>query len=79
MVPIPAMVNIHGLNAPYEVDVASQSLVKVTNMAHGRWYPTCVTLRNGQVFVVNGFDEYGVRIRLVEMLLSSLRLMDNKV
>jgi hypothetical protein len=63
----------HGLNAAYEVDVSSESLVKVANMAHGRWYPTCVTLPNGQVFVVNGFDEYGVRNRLVEIYTPSTK------
>jgi hypothetical protein len=57
----------HGLNAAYELDVSSESLLKVSSMAHGRWYPTCVTLSDGQVFVANGFDEYGIHNRLVEV------------
>ena len=36
-------------------------------MAHGRWYPTCVTLPDGKVLVVNGFDEYGVFNQLTEI------------
>jgi hypothetical protein len=35
-------------------------------MAHGRWYPTCVTLPDGKVFVVQGVDEYGCVNMLVE-------------
>ena len=31
-------------------------------MAHGRWYPTLVTLPDGKVVIVNGFDEYGTTI-----------------
>ena len=36
-------------------------------MAHGRWYPTVVTLSDGKVFVVNGMDEYGKPNLLVEI------------
>jgi hypothetical protein len=57
----------HGLNAGYEVDVNSEDLVKVSSMAHGRWYPTCITLADGRVFVVNGLDEYGTPNYLVEV------------
>jgi hypothetical protein len=57
----------HGLDAAYEVDVASQDVIKVPSMAHGRWYPTCITLPNGSVFVVNGYDEYGSPNYLVEI------------
>jgi hypothetical protein len=57
----------HGLNAGYEVDVNSEDLAKVSSMAHGRWYPTCITLADGRVFVVNGLDEYGTPNYLVEV------------
>ena len=57
----------HGLNSTYEVDWTSESLVWVASMAHGRWYPTLVTLPDGKVFVVNGLDEYGTPNRLVEI------------
>ena len=56
-----------GLNSTYEVDWTSASLVWVASMAHGRWYPTLVTLPDGKVFVVNGLDEYGTPNRLVEI------------
>jgi hypothetical protein len=57
----------HGLNSAYELDVSSELLLKVSSMGHGRWYPTCVTLSDGKVFVANGFDEYGIHNRLVEV------------
>ena len=59
--------NWHGLNAAYEVDGSSESVDKVSSMAHGRWYPTCITLPDGKVSVVNGLDEYGVYNLLVEV------------
>ena len=57
----------HGLNAGYEVDGSSGSLNKVGSMAHGRWYPTLVTLSDGRVFVGGGIDEYGVDNDLIEI------------
>ena len=48
----------HGLNATYEVDSQSENLIRVSSMAHGRWYPTLVTLSDGKVVVANGHDEY---------------------
>jgi hypothetical protein len=57
----------HGLNAAYEYDVASGTFIKVQNMAHGRWYPTCVTLPDGKVMVSGGFDEYGTTNALTEI------------
>ena len=49
--------NWHGLNVAYEVDGSSESVDKVSSMAHGRWYPTCITLPDGKVSVVNGLDD----------------------
>ena len=57
----------HGLNSAWEVDSVSESLNKVTNMAHGRWYPTLVTLPDGKVMCCTGLDEYGVTNRTVEV------------
>ena len=57
----------HGLNASYEVGGSSGSLNKVGSMAHGRWYPTLVTLSDGRVFVGGGIDEYGVDNDLIEI------------
>ena len=56
----------HGANFAYEVDWNSGSVGNRTQMAHGRWYPTCITLPDGKVFVVQGLDEYGTNSRLVE-------------
>ena len=36
-------------------------------MAHGRWYPSLVTLPDGKAVVVNGLDEYGSLNLLVEI------------
>lgn len=55
-----------GAKFAYEVDWSSGSVGNRTEMAHGRWYPTQITLPDGKVFVVQGFDEYGVNSRLVE-------------
>jgi Domain of unknown function (DUF1929)/Bacterial Ig domain len=56
----------HGAKFAYEVDWSSGSVGNRTEMAHGRWYPTQITLPDGKVFVVQGLDEYGVNSRLVE-------------
>jgi hypothetical protein len=56
----------HGAKYAYEADFSSGSIGNRTEMAHGRWYPTCVTLPDGKVFVVEGFDEYGCDNTLVE-------------
>ena len=59
--------NWHGLKATYEVDWTSESMFWVASMAHGRWYPSLVSLPDGKVFITNGFDEYGTPNRLVEI------------
>jgi hypothetical protein len=57
----------HGLNSAYEFDVSSESLVKVSSMVHGRWYPTLVTLPDGKIWTCAGNDEYGSTNRLIEL------------
>ncbi|NWG38174.1 galactose oxidase-like domain-containing protein [Nitrososphaera sp.] len=57
----------HGLSSAYEFDVATGLLVKTKAMAHGRWYPTCVTMGDGKVAVVAGYDEYGSDNKLTEV------------
>jgi hypothetical protein len=57
----------HGLKAAYEVDFSSGSVGSRTEMAHGRWYPTCTEMSDGTVLVVNGWDEYGCRNFLAEI------------
>ena len=56
-----------GLKVIYEVDWSSETVDHVANMAHGRWYPTLVTLDDGKVMIVNGLDEYGAYNLLVEV------------
>ena len=56
----------HGGKFAYEADFNSGSIGNRTEMAAGRWYPTCITLPDGKVFVVQGWDEYGCNNRLVE-------------
>jgi hypothetical protein len=57
----------HGLSSAFELDINSESLVKVSSMSHGRWYPTAVTLPDGRIFVLGGLDEYGANNLLVEI------------
>ena len=57
----------HGLNSTYEVDAQSENLIWVSSMAHGRWYPTLVTLPDGKAVVINGLDEFGSFNRLTEV------------
>jgi hypothetical protein len=51
----------------YEFNVYTNKFEKLTDMMHGRWYPTCLVLPDGKVFVVSGLDEYGQRNALVEI------------
>ena len=57
----------HGLNVAYEFDIPSQSLVKRQSMAHGRWYPTLMSLGTGTVACFSGLDEYGCYNQLTEI------------
>jgi hypothetical protein len=58
-----------GLKAAYEVDfnTGNIDIARRTEMAHGRWYPTCVELPDGKVLTVLGYDEYGCRNNLAEI------------
>jgi hypothetical protein len=40
-------------------DPATNIFTYLQNMAHGRWYPTVITLGTGQVMTFSGFDENG--------------------
>jgi fibronectin type 3 domain-containing protein len=57
----------YGLSSTYEVDAQSENLVRTASMAHGRWYPTLVTLPDGKAVVVNGLDECGSYNLLMEV------------
>jgi hypothetical protein len=56
----------HGASIAYELDPSSETMTKLQNMLHGRWYPTLITLPDGRVWCYNGYDEYGINNRLVE-------------
>lgn len=60
----------HGLKSAYEVN-SSGTVTKLPSMKQGRWYPTCVTLPDGNVMVTGGYDEYGDHNRIVEIYNSS--------
>ena len=57
----------HGLSATYEFDITTNKLIKRQSMEAGRWYPTLVILTDGKVSAINGFDDYGVNNRLIEI------------
>ena len=56
-----------GLKVIYEVNWNSETVDHVADMAHGRWYPSLLTLDDGKVMMVNGNDEYGAYNLLVEV------------
>ena len=56
-----------GLASAFEYDSGSNSLSKVQSMKHGRWYPYCLTLGDGKVLTIGGFDEWGCYNRLAEI------------
>jgi hypothetical protein len=56
-----------GLNAAYEFDWENESFTKRQSMAHGRWYPTMVTLEDGRILTVAGYDEFGYHNLLTEV------------
>jgi hypothetical protein len=48
-------------------DPSSNTFTNVQNMAHGRWYPTLVTLGDGRVMTFSGADENGSTNKAVEI------------
>ena len=52
-----------GIASAYEYDPSSDSLTKVQSMKHGRWYPYCLTLDDGKVLTIGGYDEWGCNNR----------------
>ena len=56
-----------GANCAYEFDANTEEFYKVTSMAHGRWYPTQITLPDNKTAVFSGLDEFGDRNYLVEI------------
>jgi hypothetical protein len=56
-----------GLASAYEYDPSSDSLTKVQSMKHGRWYPYCLTLDDGKVLTLGGWDEWGCKNALAEI------------
>jgi hypothetical protein len=56
-----------GLKSAYEFDINSETLIPTTPMRHGRWYPTLVTLADGKVWCCEGYDEYGIPNKIIEV------------
>ena len=56
-----------GLASAYEYDPSSDSLTKIQSMKHGRWYPYCLTLDDGKVLTIGGYDEWGCNNALCEI------------
>ena len=59
--------NWKGLASAYEYDPSSDSLTQVQSMKHGRWYPYCLTLDDGKVLTIGGYDEWGCYNLLAEI------------
>jgi hypothetical protein len=57
----------HGAKWAYEADFGTGSIGRRSEMRHGRWYPTCVELPDGKVFVIQGLDEFGCYNKIVEV------------
>jgi len=49
----------HGELKSAVFDPATNTFTNVQNMAHGRWYPTVTTLRDGREMTFSGLDENG--------------------
>jgi hypothetical protein len=49
----------HGSPKSSVYDPSSNSFKDVQNMAHGRWYPTVLTLGDGRIMTTSGLDENG--------------------
>ena len=60
------------------MDADSETLVWVTSMAHGRWYPSLISLSDGKAVVINGLDEYGSFNNLVEIYDPSTKTWSKK-
>jgi len=48
-------------------DPSSNTFTNAQNMAHGRWYPTLVTLGDGRIMTFSGFTETGATNSTVEI------------
>ena len=55
-----------GLRDTYVFDTPAEDWVHVQNMAHGRWYPSLITLGDGRVLAIGGLDEASNNNRLPE-------------
>ena len=56
-----------GIPESFNFSPVDQQWTTVQPMAHGRWYPTLVTLGNGRILAVSGLDENGDLNRLPEI------------
>ena len=56
-----------GLRDAYLFDPATEQWSPVQQMAGGRWYPTLVTLGDGRILAVSGYDEHNNLNRIPEI------------
>lgn len=61
----------HGATAAFLFDPSNQQLTRVASMNAGRWYPTLLTLGNGDIFALSGLDINGNLSRNPEVYSSS--------
>jgi hypothetical protein len=45
-----------GSRSAYMLDKNSEKLTAIQNMRDGRWYPSLVTLGNGNIFTISGYS-----------------------
>ena len=57
----------YGALASSIFDPSTNTFSTVPNMAHGRWYPTLLTLGDGQIMTFSGTNETGVTNNAVEI------------
>lgn len=57
----------HGLPDAAYFSPTSESWTKLPSMRYGRWYPTNVTLANGEILVIAGRRQDGTQARIAEV------------
>ena len=68
--------HIGGLTGVHVFDPTDDSFVHVTDMAAGRWYPTCTALPNGQVLTMSGTMGSGGPVSSTAPVNNSLQVFD---
>lgn len=61
----------YGTDTTFVLDPITQQLTRTGNLNFGRWYPTLVTLGDGRIFAVSGFDVDGSLVNQPEIYANS--------